>query len=371
MVVLLAVGFTVVVLSGGSLPESEREVRYRIGVVGPAPSGLREMFNPPPRATVELVDRPDRESAEADVLSGRLAAAVVDGQVLARSSSTGGAVVLATRALPRAIVADRLEEAGVGRDEAQELGAVVPASVTLLDPPSAVRKANTGLARAAAVASGGLVFFLTIYISNAVQEERTRSLADVLLIPLRPLEVIAGKVLGLEGLALTLLVAIVAPAGLVTLAMSGTHVLAQTALTLVAAFCWFVLQIGLFGCFAALVGATTPSQDEASGWTLVGALLSGGAAGTAAREVAASPDGPGSVIGSFLPFLAPPFMLVRAAAGNVAPWQVGLSMVLTVVFIAWLARVSARAYAGAVARAGDTLGMRSAYRAGRELEVDV
>ncbi len=333
----------------------------RVGVVGVLPVGVAELLNPPAKLTITFVTEADRPTAEAGVRSGLLAAAVVDGTVFARSRPSSPIVVLLQRALPRAQMAERLQSAGVGHDEAIALGALPPAAVAVLSAPSPRRTANVAIAKAGAVGGGALVFYLVVFISSGVQEERSRRIADLQLVPLSAVEVVAGKLVGIEGQGLSVLATIGAPAAAIALAYEGTHVVGQVLLTVVAVASWFVLELALYGCVAVVTGARSPSPEEAGLASMLTALVGALAATGAWALVSTSPDGLLATVGSFFPPTAAPFMLVRAAAGTVAPWQVIAAaslMVVTIVVMAWLA---GWLYVGGVVLAGDKLRLRDVY----------
>jgi len=339
----------------------------RVGVVGVLPVGVAELLNPPAKLTITFVTEADRPTAEAGVRSGLLAAAVVDGTVFARSRPSSPIVVLLQRALPRAQMAERLQSAGVGHDEAIALGALPPPPVAVLSAPSPRRTANIELAKVGAVGGTALVFFLVLFISSGVQEERSRRIADVVLVPLSAVEVVAGKLVGLEGYGLTVLAKIGAPAAGIALAYEGIHVVPQVLLTVVAVVFWFVLELALYGCVTVVTGARASSPEEAGASSAPVAAVATFAAAAAARLVPISPGGVIATVGSFLPPTAAPFMLVRAAAGTVSPWQVIAAagvMLGSIVVTAWLA---AWLYVGGVVLAGQKLRLRDVYwiRSGR------
>jgi len=338
-------------------------VTQRVGVVGALPGDVSALLNAPAQLRVEFVAEPDRASAEAGVRSGRLGAAVIEGTVVARSQPASTLVVVLRRALPRAELAERLQSAGVERDEALAIGALPAAPVAVLAAPSENRKANVGVARVGASAGGGLVFFLAQFIASGVQEERGRRMADVLLVPLTALEVIAGKVLGVELLGLAVFARVAMLPSLVALGLGGAHLVGQVLWTLLAVAFWFVLNLAFYGCVAAMAGAKSPSPEEAGLASLPGAMAVGLAASSATALVAFSPDGTASTFGSFFPLTAAPFTLVRAAAGTVAAWEVVVAALVVLVSIAALARVASWFYVAGVVLAGDELTLRKVFRA--------
>ena len=357
--------FAVIALGGAFPPQSEPISKtHRVGVVGELPAGVEELLGLPGNVRLRFIAQPDRAAAEDAVRSSAVEAAVVDGEVLAHSRASTTPVDALRRALPRAEAARRLEAVGLEALEARRVAAVEPAPVRLLEPMSSTRKANVALAQRAAMSMGFIVFLLLMFLVNGVQEERGRRMADVLVVALKPVEIVTGKVLGATALGLTVVVLAAVPAVALVLAVRGGHVVGELGATALAIPCWFALQSALYGCVAITTGATAPSPDEAGLKGLVsGTFMATGSLGAAA--VAWAPDSAVVVGLSFFPPLAAPVMLVRAAAGDVAAWEIALSMALMAATVVAVARLAARVYLGGVVRAGDTLNIRSAFRAGR------
>jgi ABC-2 type transport system permease protein len=360
-VYLLAALAGMVTLSGRLHPSTTPSVRS-VGVVGALPAGVAELVDPPPQITVEFLPQPDRASAEAGVRSGRLDAAVVDGTVLSRSRDDSLTVVLLRRALPRAELAQRLQSAGVDRGEALALGALPPAPVAVLTSQSAHRKANVAVAQVGVMVGGGLAFFLTTFIASGAQEERGRRMADVLLVPLTPLEVVAGKVVGVEGLGLAVFAKVTSLAAVIALAYDGIHVIPQVSLTVLAAVFWFVLHLALYSCLAVATGARAASPEAAGMASLPAMFTLSIAATTAATVVSTSPNGLVARLGSLFPPTAAPFTLVRAAAGTVGAWEVIVAAMIVVSSIVAMAWLAARFYFTGVVLAGDTVHLRDVLR---------
>ena len=79
-------------------------------------------------------------------------------------------------------------------------------------------------------------------------------------------------------------------------------------------------------------------------------------------QAAANPDGTLAVVTSYVPGLSPLVMPVRQAAGDVAAWEIALSVAVMLVAIALIVRLGGRVYAGALLRTGGRT--RSARRCG-------
>ena len=77
------------------------------------------------------------------------------------------------------------------------------------------------------------------------------------------------------------------------------------------------------------------------------------------------PDGLVARIASFVPPAAPMVVPMRAALGAIEPWEMLLSIALTVVFIYGLFVVGGRIYSGAVLQTTGRMRLRDAWRASR------
>ena len=74
------------------------------------------------------------------------------------------------------------------------------------------------------------------------------------------------------------------------------------------------------------------------------------------------PAGTVATIATFLPPSAPFVVPLRAAFDAIPPWQIGLSIAITVVAIWALFSIGARVYAGAVLQLGGRIKLRDAWR---------
>jgi ABC-2 type transport system permease protein len=81
-----------------------------------------------------------------------------------------------------------------------------------------------------------------------------------------------------------------------------------------------------------------------------------------AIQASSNPGGGLATVTSFVPGLSPMVMPVRMAAGEAAPWEVGLAVLLMLVAIAVIVRVGGRVYAGALMRTSGKVKLREALR---------
>jgi ABC-2 type transport system permease protein len=125
---------------------------------------------------------------------------------------------------------------------------------------------------------------------------------------------------------------------------------------------WFLLGFALYSCAFAVAGALVPRQEEIQSVTapltiiiLASFFLSFGAL-----------DDPGSSLAkalSLIPPSAPMVMPVRMIAGNVAAWEIVVSVGLTLAAAVALVAIAARVYGAAVLRTGSRVTLRAVWRA--------
>ena len=347
----------------------EETTTYHIAVVGAAPPGTVDTL----RTGGALVDAEvrvralsDATEAERALRAGEVDVVLVDGErALSRREPEAELTFLLSQVVARARAQARLADAGIGPAEAVDLLDIRPLPVEELEPQSASRKANEALAFA-----GLLLVYLALLtygslVSSGVAEEKTSRVSEVLLGAVRPHQLMAGKVLGIGVAAVLQLLAVGIPAGVAALTVGSLDVPKGTPLTFAAVLMWFVLGYGLYSCAFAAAGASASRPEEAGvvagpmNVVIIASYFVG-------MRVLAAPDDVISKVLSFVPPLSPMTMLPRAAAGDVAPWEVPLAVALVLVTTWLLVRLAGRIYAGAIVQSGPRVKLRDAWRqAGR------
>jgi ABC-2 type transport system permease protein len=75
------------------------------------------------------------------------------------------------------------------------------------------------------------------------------------------------------------------------------------------------------------------------------------------------PDGVLAHVLTFIPPSAPMVVPLRAALGTIEPWEIGLSVLVTLAAIWFLFVLGGRIYSGAVLQTGSRMKLRDAWRA--------
>jgi len=335
----------------------------RIGIVGGPVGALSQTAREAGRisgTTVSVTTLPNVAAAEAGLRSGTLAAAIVgDSEVLVNKQPVTGSSIGTTLA----------QVGGL-----QKLYAKLPA-------PAAVALATHGIAlpvdslspptRNLAARITGLVAAILIYviiltygirITIGVGEEKTSRVVEVLLTTLRPVQLLAGKVIGMGLLALGQIAAMVAVYLALGHAVGSPDVhTAATNIVLVGGL-WIVLGYAFYCTAYAAAGSLISRQSDAYNAALPLQIPLIVAYVLTYTVIYASSVNPFFYVLAYLPFTAPVSMPVLVAVGAVSAWQVALSAVITVASTFWMARVAGIIYGRAILRTGSRLKVRQVLR---------
>jgi ABC-2 type transport system permease protein len=203
-----------------------------------------------------------------------------------------------------------------------------------------------------------MILLMTLYstvamwggaLMNGVIEEKTNRVVEVMLSSVSPVQLFAGKLLGVGAVGLTQF--LVWASCVAALSFFGAHAAAASNLKLpelqpvvLGLFVvFFLLGYFLYGAMYAAVGAAVNSQQEAQSLVfpvmmplIVGIMLF--------PMVLSSPDSPLSTALSMVPFWTPLLMFLRVSALMPPVWQVALSIVLTLATIVLFNWAAARVY---------------------------
>ncbi len=173
------------------------------------------------------------------------------------------------------------------------------------------------------------IFFFVLTMSStfmlqSVSQEKENRTAEVLLLSLRPRDLMLGKILGLGTVAMVQ-IAIWLGGGLVLLDQRALIFGAAAAFTLPPAFLiwgffYFLLGYLLYASLLGAIGALAPSARE-GGQFVFFVLLPLMIPLWLNTSFVQAPHGPLSTFLSLFPFTAPTSMMTRIAAGGVPIWQ--------------------------------------------------
>lgn len=341
----------------------------RVGVVGTLPPQAEQLIHVAASAnkdSVVLVPVSSLAEAEANLRSGKLDFAVVNGEeVLLNEPATASS----SPADP-GLVQDVAEYLGVLKAyQTAGLTTAQAAAVTQSKPVPirTLESGGKGATKTTSVIGLVLLFFmLTQYctwILIGVMQEKSSRVVEVLLATVRPIELLGGKVLGIGLVALgqaTLIVGFALALG----GAVGSNLLHGTGpLVLASELLWLLLGYAFYCWVYAAGGSTAERQDQVQTLALPLSIpiLIGYIFG-----ITVASSGHADLLFKVLAYLPPtaPFcMSVLVSLSEVAWWQFLASVLITLASTAATAVFAAHIYQRAVLRTGGRVKFREILRA--------
>lgn len=249
---------------------------------------------------------------------------------------------------------------GAGVDPAQ-LATQSQVATTTLEPVDP----NAGQQLALALVATVLLFFSLNYaavVAAGVVEEKQSRVVELLLATIKPVQLLAGKVLGL-GLVGLLNLLILGAVGVLVGAATGVLTLPGAAVgTLAMAIGWYLLGFFLFAAVYAAIASTVSRQEELQnalapmGFVLFIPLI------LTVYLLPTDPESELMTVLSFVPFFSQTVMPARFALGVAPLWQVGVAALLAIVAIVVVVQLGARIYRNSILRTGARVSLREALR---------
>ena len=359
--VLIVVGIVIVV----GLIDDDGPSSYDVATVGTEAGEIAEVASsqaPGFDAELDLRTFEDEAEAIAAVEDEEVEIAILGGsRAVAGENPPDELVTLLETASQQVGVVDRLRDEGLSE----------PAITGALDPPplevDTVGGDGAG-GEGLALLSGVILYMALIMaglaVAQGVVEEKGSRVIELLLSAIKPIQLLAGKVLGI-GLVGLFQVLLIAGSGIGTAVLSGLVELpGSTGETALLSVVFFVIGYLLYACAFAVAGAIVSRQEDLTGSTslltfvLVGAYL-------ASIGIIGQPESAFAVLVTMLPPTAPMVVPVRAAQDALPLWQLGLSLVLTVGATFLLLWLAARIYERTVLRMGAPIKLTDALRLAR------
>jgi ABC-2 type transport system permease protein len=347
---------------------SDRTTTWDVGLVGAGSAPLaRPLETQAPLVGARVrVQRPaDAVAAEAALRDGDLDLAIVDGrQLLAESDPDDRLVALVQAASRLARAQTALAEANLSEQQIADALAPPPLPVRTLEASDPERRANRAIAFPAVLLLYGQLIGYGYTVAVGVVEEKATRVVEVLLSTIRPVQLLAGKIIGIGLVGLVQLLIIGGVGLAVAVGIDAIDLPPGAFATLGMVLLWFLLGYALYSVLFAVAGATVSRQEEVQNTSTPMSLVLV-ASFLAAISALNNPDGTIATVTSYLPPTAPLVMPVRVAAGAASGWEIVVSVLLTLAAIAVLVPLSARLYSGAVLRSGARVKLSSAWSASR------
>jgi ABC-2 type transport system permease protein len=350
------------------------ETATRIGIVEPAPAGLApaiettaEQFD----RTVEITPYPGAGAAPAALEEGSVDVVVAlppdlssPGEVRFQEETDPAVAQMIAASTVALRVQAVLGASNV--DQAALAAAQQPPGIAAVKPQTEDDQGRFLFANIGAVLILVGIFSFGFTVLTGVVEEKQNRVVEVVLATVRARDLLMGKVLGIGVLGIVQLAVFVLAALVAALATDRIALPTTTPGAIVMLAVWFVLGYLLYSTALGFMGALASRMEEASNASTPITMVAMISYFVAIFAVVNEPDGVVATIATFLPPSAPFVVPLRAAFDAIPPWQVGLSLVITVAAIWALFSIGARVYAGAVLQIGGRIKLRDAWRSAGE-----
>jgi ABC-2 type transport system permease protein len=343
----------------------------QVGMVGTLPAQVKSAidFTAEGLGTkAHVVSESSQAAANSAVKSGKLDVAIVGTDIIVvnkaiekRDSSAKAQFV---RSMAKTLgVFHAFGVAGLSSDQIAQVADANPVPIGSLQPP----KAN-GTVRTTSVI-GIIVLFIMLTQYNTwtlvgVMEEKSSRVVEVLLAAVRPLQLLAGKVIGISTIVFAQAAVIVGFVLALGAAVGSDVLKGSTPLTLVATLVWLLAGYAFYCWIYAAVGSMAERQDQVQalavpvslpmvlGYVMAITVASSGSSSTFFDVL------------SYVPLTAPFAMPVLVGIGAVTWWQFAISLVISVVSTVAVARLAASVYRRSVLRTGRRVKLREALGIG-------
>jgi ABC-2 type transport system permease protein len=301
--------------------------------------------------------------ARSKLHSGQLDLVLVSGvqlQVRTAISQTDSSTnALFVQALARNLgVAKAIAASGISRSQASAVLGAKPLTVIALAKGSAKSPVHS-------VSIFGLVIvfvMLTQYntwILMGVMEEKSSRVVEVLLAAVRPMQLLAGKVLGIGMVAFAQATLILAFALLLGNAVGSSFLHGTAPATLAATLIWLVLGYTFYCWVYAAAGSTVERQDQVQSLAFPLSIpIIFGYIMAITTVTTGSASGLFKVL-AYLPPTAPFAMPVLVGFGEVTWWEFAASAIVSVASTVLVARLASTIYRRAILQTGQRVRFRA------------
>jgi ABC-2 type transport system permease protein len=363
LAILVAIIF-VPKLLGADDPEE-----FDVGLVGQASQPLGQVLTAQGEAAdirINLRQPASAAEAEAAVRDGTIDLAVIDGRELVAEAEVDEQLNLLVQAASRGVRAQQtLQAAGVPPGEIQAALAPPPLPVRSLEPVDEDAQSKRTIATVAVFLLYGQLIGYCFTVAMGVVEEKSTRVIEVLLAAVRPVQLLAGKIIGI-GLVGLIQLAIIGAVGLaVAVAADSITLPPDAAGTIGSVLLWFLLGYAFYSSLFAVAGAIVSRQEELQNTATPLNLLLLASFFVAFTASVGGGDTTLARVSTFLPPVAPLVMPLRIAGGDAAPWEVAVALAIMLVSIVAVVLLAARLYEGAILRTGARVKLGDAWRGAR------
>ena len=329
----------------------------RVGVVGalsPIQSEAILVSGSNVGVRIEFVDLTSVAEAQRGLRQGTVDLVVIDGHHLVVDRADGAGSTSTSTQLADSVARN------LGLVDAMLAVGLTPHQIGQLAHSSTLTV--TSLTKAKAPVSGvsiiGIILLFVMlsqyntWVLIGVMEEKTSRVVEVLLATVRPVQLLAGKVIGIGTVAFGQAALIVVFAIVLGKSVGSNFLQGTAPLELVSTLVWLVLGFAFYSWVYAAAGSMAERQDQVQSLALplslpilFGYIMALTAAGTQSASTFFK-------VLAYLPPTAPLTMPVLVGLGQVTWWGFVLSAILTIASTFAVARLAGKIYRRAILRTG-------------------
>lgn len=319
---------------------------------------------------VETLEVAHREEAEEALREGEAAAVLEGGDTLLVEGEPPMDLRGAVASAAQAVAIDRsLAELGLSASERQALLAQDPLTVESLgssDGEDGVGQDEEQIiAFFAVMALYGLLIMYGQWVGQGIVEEKQSRVVEILLSTVTPLQLLAGKVVGIGLLGFGQILLIAGAGSLALLYALPFDLPPGTWGTIGLVLAWYVLGFAIYATLFAGVGAICARiEDFQSAATPVFFLIFAAIIGV--QFALNSPDGTVAQVLGLVPFTAPLVQPMRASVGSAGPLEAVAAVGLGLLTVALLVPLAARLYSGGILKTRARVSLREAWSSGAD-----
>jgi ABC-2 type transport system permease protein len=370
---LISTGITLLILAGIIVVPKllgSGSTTFDVGLVGAASQRLGPALAAQAAAagvTVHVRSPASVAEADAQVRDGKLDAAVLDGnQVVVKTDGDDRLKLIVQTASGATRAQEQLAAQGLSQDQIRSALAPPALPVRSLEPVDEDARAKRSIATVAVFLLYGQLIGYGMGVATGVVEEKATRVVEVLLAAVRPVQLLAGKVIGigLVGLLQLLLIGAIGLAMAVAVKVIALPAGAFGTVGLV--LLWFVLGYAFYAGLFAVAGAIVSRQEELQNSSAPLTLVMVASFFVAINVAFGNTSSTLAEVATFLPPTAPLILPIRMATGDIAAWQVAAALAIMLASSVAVVILAGRLYAGAILRTGARVKLRDAWRAARQ-----
>jgi ABC-2 type transport system permease protein len=339
-----------------------------VGVVGPLPAAVRaELVATGHSLGVVVKFRPeaDAAAADSDLRHGHIDLAISGTQLTTHEpvsdTGTSDSDVFAKVTASSLGAARAFQAAGLSPAQAAVLARTQPVPIRSLE--SSGRSATvTGTSVIGVILTFILLTQYLTWTLMGVMEEKASRVVEVLLAAVRPVQLLAGKLLGIGVLALGQAGVLVAEALLLSKTVGSDLLHGAGTSAIITSLVWLVLGYAFYSWVYAAAGSLVERQDQVQSMALP--LAAPMVFGYVVSITAASSGHASSLfrVLAYLPPTAPFAAPTLAGLGKLNAFQMGVSAAISLAATVVVAQLAARVYRRAVLRTGRAVRWRELYQ---------